>query len=46
MEKDKIDLGQILERFKTGDELMGFIHHLQKRGVEKIPEGELDSHLG
>ena len=32
--------------FKTGAELTDFLSALQKRGIEKIPEGELDAHLG
>ena len=35
-----------LKQLKTGDELNSFLAQLQKRGIEKILEGELDSHLG
>ncbi|HRC03294.1 MAG: IS256 family transposase [Saprospiraceae bacterium] len=37
---------EILKQFKTGDELMSFLTSIQKRGIEKILEGEMDSHLG
>ena len=37
---------EILKQFKTGDELMSFLTSIQKRGIEKILEGEIDSHLG
>lgn len=35
-----------LKQFKTGKELTDFLTALQKRGIEKILEGELDGHLG
>ena len=35
-----------LKQLKTGDELKSFLAQLQKRGIEKILEGELDAHLG
>lgn len=35
-----------LKQLKTGDELNSFLAQLQKRGIEKILEGELDAHLG
>lgn len=35
-----------LKQLKTGDELNTFLAQLQKRGIEKILEGELDAHLG
>jgi transposase-like protein len=34
-----------LKKLKTGDELNGFLKELQKRGIEKMLEGELDGHL-
>jgi|SRR5690606_3651631 len=37
---------EFLKQFKTGEELFSFLSQLQKRGVEAILEGELDSHLG
>jgi transposase-like protein len=35
-----------LKQLKTGDQLNSFLAELQKRGIEKILEGELDAHLG
>ncbi|HNP42422.1 MAG TPA: IS256 family transposase [Nitrospira sp.] len=35
-----------LKQLKTGEELNSFLAQLQKRGIEKILEGELDAHLG
>ena len=35
-----------LKRFKTGKELNDFLALIQKRGIEKMLEGELDGHLG
>lgn len=35
-----------LKQLKTGEELNSFLSQLQKRGIEKILEGELDAHLG
>lgn len=37
---------EILKQFSTGEELNDFLKQLQKRGIEKMLEGELDSHLG
>lgn len=34
-----------LKQFRSGDELNGFLKELQKRGIEKMLEGEPDSHL-
>jgi len=34
-----------LQQFKSGNQLTTFLEDLHKRGVEKILEGELDSHL-
>ena len=34
------------KQFNTGEELNSFLKSLQKRGIEKMLEGELDSHLG
>jgi transposase-like protein len=34
-----------LQQFKSGNELTTFLEDLYKRGVEKILEGKLDSHL-
>ena len=38
--------GDFLKQFKSGGEFMSFMDQLYKRGVEKMLEGELDSHLG
>jgi putative transposase len=35
-----------LKQFKTGKELNDFLAQIQKRGIEKMLEGELDGHLG
>lgn len=35
-----------LKQLKTGEQLNSFLAQLQKRGIEKILEGELDAHLG
>lgn len=37
---------EILKQFKTGSELNDFLKQVQKRGIEKMLEGELDDHLG
>lgn len=37
---------EILKQFKTGQELNDFLKQVQKRGIEKMLEGELDDHLG
>lgn len=42
--KDQFD--EILKQFSSGEELSGFLQQLQKRGIEKMLEGEFDSHLG
>lgn len=34
------------KEFKSGEELNGFLKQIQKRGIEKMLEGELDAHLG
>jgi len=45
MKKEELFNDDFFKQFKTGDELNGFLKALQKRGIEKILEGELDSHL-
>ncbi|WP_233522428.1 transposase [Chitinophaga silvatica] len=35
-----------LKQFKTADQLNDFLAQIQKRGIEKMLKGELDSHLG
>ena len=37
---------EILKQFKTGQELNDFLKQVQKRGIEKMLEGELDDYLG
>ena len=36
---------EFFKQFKTGEELSSFLKDLQKRGIEKMLEGELDAHL-
>ncbi len=45
MKKDDLLNGDFLNQFKTGEELQDFLSVLQKRGIEKLLEGELDAHL-
>ena len=45
--KDKTkQLDEILNQFSTGEELNDFLKSLQKRGIEKMLEGEFNDHLG
>ena len=37
---------EFYKQFKTGQELNDFLKQIQKRGIEKMLEGELDEHLG
>lgn len=46
MEKEDLLNGDFLNQFKTGEELSDFLRELQKRGIEKMLEGEMDAHLG
>ena len=46
MDKDHMLSDAFLKQFKTGEELSSFLAQLQKRGIEKMLEGELDAHLG
>lgn len=46
MKKEELLNEDFLKQFKTGEELTSFLKQLQKRGIEKMLEGELDSHLG
>lgn len=46
MNKEQMLSDAFLKQFKTGEELNSFLAELQKRGIEKILEGELDAHLG
>lgn len=45
MKKEDLLNDEFLKQFKNGDELNNFLGQLQKRGIEKILEGELDGHL-
>lgn len=45
MKKEDLFNDDFLKQFKTGDELSSFLKEIQKRGIEKMLEGELDSHL-
>jgi len=45
MKKEDLFDDDFLKQFKTGDELTGFLKEIQKRGIEKMLEGELDDHL-
>ena len=45
--KDKTkQFDEILKQFSTGEELTYFLKSLQKRGIEKMLEGEFNDHLG
>lgn len=46
METEELFNDDFFKQFKTGKELTDFLTQLQKRGIEKMLEGELDSHLG
>lgn len=46
MKKEELFSDEFLKQFKTGEELSSFLKQLQKRGIEKMLEGELDAHLG
>ena len=46
MEKEDLLSDEFLKQFKSGEELNDFLKQIQKRGIEKMLEGELDSHLG
>lgn len=46
MKKEDAFSEEFLKQFKNGEDLFTFLGQLQKRGVEAILEGEMDSHLG
>jgi putative transposase len=46
MEKEELLNSEFFKQFKTGEELNDFLSQIQKRGIEQLLEGELDSHLG
>ena len=45
MNQDDLLSDQFLKQFKTGEELSSFLKSIQKRGIEKMLEGDLDAHL-
>ena len=45
MKKEDLFDDEFLKHFKSGEELSNFLKQLQKRGLEKMLEGELDGHL-
>ncbi len=45
MKKEDLFDDQFLKQFKSREELSNFLKQLQKRGLEKMLEGELDDHL-
>ena len=45
MNKEYFFDDDFLKQFKSGEELSNFLKQLQKRGLEKMLEGELDGHL-
>jgi transposase-like protein len=46
MKKEELLNDDFLKQFKSGEELNDFLKQIQKRGIEKMLEGELDGHLG
>lgn len=46
MKNKEIFNDEFFKQFKTGEELDSFLKSIQKRGIEKMLEGELDNHLG
>jgi putative transposase len=46
MQLDNFLTDDFFKQFKTGEQLHNFLRQLQKRGIEKMLEGELDGHLG
>lgn len=45
MKPEELLNDDFLKQFKSGEELTSFLTQLQKRGIEKMLEGELDAHL-
>ena len=45
MKKDDLISDDFLKQFKSHEELTDFLKQIQKRGIEKMLEGELDDHL-
>jgi putative transposase len=46
MQTEELFNDDFFKQFKSGKELTDFLTQLQKRGIEKMLEGELDGHLG
>lgn len=46
MKKEELLTDEFLKQFKSGEELNSFLQQIQKRGIEKMLEGEMDVHLG
>lgn len=46
MKKEDLLIDEFLKQFKKGAELNDFLKQIQKRGIEKMLEGELDDHVG
>lgn len=46
MDAKELMSDEFFKQFKTGQELNDFLKQIQKRGIEKMLEGELDEHLG
>ena len=46
MKKEDYLSDEFLQQFESGEELNAFLKQIQKRGIEKLLEGELDAHLG
>ena len=45
MKKEDLLTDEFLKQFRTGEALTSFLKSIQKRGIEKMLEGELDAHL-
>ena len=45
MNPEEVFNDEFFKHFKSGEELTNFLTALQKRGIEKMLEGELDAHL-
>lgn len=46
MDKEELLNSDFFKQFNSGQELNDFLSQIQKRGLEQLLEGELDSHLG
>jgi transposase-like protein len=46
MKKEDLLNSDFFKQFGSGEELNDFLSQIQKRGLEQLLEGELDSHLG